>query len=169
MDIAELILHDHDRQRRGFALLDEARDAGSQDTILGSLWSDLRRLLSVHADAEEALFYPELLDIGSGAEDETDDAIHDHNDIRDAIAEADQHGPGTDAWWSAVADARTANSDHMGEEERGALADFRRHASLEERRRLGLRFAAYEADHAGDHDLDLADKDADTYISEHSD
>ncbi len=121
----------------------------------------------MHADAEEALFYPRLLGVGDEAEDETDDAISDHNDIRDAIGRADDEKPGTEGWWSALADARVANSDHMGEEERGALADFRQHASLEDRRLIGLRFAAFEADHAGENDLDLTDKDPDAYIDQH--
>ena len=44
--------------------------------------------------------------------------------------------------------AREANSDHMGEEEREALADFRRHASLRARHELAVEFAAFEAAHA---------------------
>lgn len=149
MDIAQLILADHERQRQGFALLDEARATAADDSLLTSLWAGLRHLLSVHADAEEALFYPQLLVVGREAEDETDDAIGDHNQIRDGIRRTDEQAVGSTSWWDAVADTRVANSDHMGEEERGALAEFRRHASLEERQALGPRFAAFEADHTG--------------------
>lgn len=53
------------------------------------------------------------------------------------------------------------------EEERGALADFRRRAPLDLRRQLGLEFAAYEASRAGGHHIDRSDKDPDTYIEEH--
>ncbi len=164
MDMCDLILADHAQQRHGFAVLDEARAWGAEPDVLASLWSGLRHLLSVHADAEEALFYPRLLEVGDEAEDETDDAISDHNEIRDGIRRADEHPPGSDEWWQALADTRVANSDHMGEEERGALADFRLHTSPEERTRLGFRFAAFVADHTGTGGLDLSDEDPDRYI-----
>ena len=166
MDIIELILADHDRQRRGFALLDEAQGADADNEIVQAIWDGLAVLLDAHADAEEALFYPRLLDIGKEGDEETEDAIGDHNDIRDAVRAAGTHRVGSKVWWSCVADARVANSDHMGEEERGALADFRRRAPLELRRQLGLEFAAFEASRAGGHHIDRSDKDPDTYIAE---
>ncbi|PZS18181.1 MAG: cation-binding protein [Acidimicrobiales bacterium] len=167
MDITELILVDHDRQRRGFALLDEAQAAKAGNETIGKIWNGLAILLDAHADAEEKFFYPRLLDIGQEGDEETDDAIGDHNDIRDAVRAAGNHPVGSKVWWSSVADARTANSDHMGEEERGALADFRRNAPLEIRRQIGLEFAAYEASRASGHDIDRSDKDPETYIDEH--
>src|SRR5262249_21974462 len=97
---------------------------------LGSLWARLSVFLEVHAAAEEQIFYPELLRIGaSAAEGETLDAIHDHNEIRDAI-QAVPDDVGSDAWFAAVAAANLANSDHMAEEEREGLTDFRRLTSL---------------------------------------
>jgi hypothetical protein len=168
VDIAELILSDHHEQRRMFALLD---DIERDDTAtLGAVWTRLRILLEVHAEAEEQLFYPRLLDVGVGvgskdsASAETKDAIHDHNQIRDGIAKAGQHQVGSDAWWAAVADTREANSDHMGEEERESLADFRRHADLATRHTLGIAFAAFEADHAGG--ITSRDRDPDQYVRE---
>ncbi len=91
MDITELILFQHHEQRRMFALLDDI-DRGDTDK-LAAVWAQLAILLEVHAEAEEKYFYPRLLTIGTGAggEDsagsETKDAIKDHNDIRDAVAE----------------------------------------------------------------------------------
>lgn len=170
MDITELILDDHHRQRRLFAVLDEV-DPGDTDA-LAAVWDQLATFLEVHARAEEELFYPRLLDIGTGAtdadspEEETEDAITDHNDIRDAVAESRRHEVGSDAWWAAVSEARESNSDHMGEEERQALADFRRHADAAERHQLGVRFATFEAAHA--RGIDVEDRDPDEYIAEHS-
>jgi hypothetical protein len=169
MDITRQILDDHDRQRRMFATLDDV-DRDDVET-LGSVWRQLATFLEVHARAEEEIFYPELLGVGVGAtdadsaEEETEDAISDHNDIRDAIAEAARHDVGSDGWWAAVAEARESNSDHMGEEERQALADFRQHADLRLRHDLGVRFAAYETAHADG--VDAEDLDPDEYIDEH--
>jgi len=48
-----------------------------------------------------------------------------------------------------VINARIANSDHMAEEEREDLADFRQHADLQTRHDIAADFVAYEAQHAG--------------------
>src|SRR5215472_13054927 len=95
MDITQLILDDHHEQRRLFAILEQvdSRDAGS----LSPVWDRLAAFLETHARAEEEIFYPELLRAGRAAgrlpasESETLDAIHDHNDIRDAIAAVAEH------------------------------------------------------------------------------
>lgn len=167
MDVTELILSDHHEQRRMFAILDQmGHQAG-----LRSVWDRLCILLEVHADAEEQLFYPRLLHVGNGADgadsarEETTDAIRDHNDIRDGIRRARRHPVGSDDWWQAVTETRIANSDHMAEEEREALADFRRHASLQVRHDLAVEFAAYEAAHASG--IPLADEDPDRYVQDH--
>jgi hypothetical protein len=50
----------------------------------------------------------------------------------------------------------------MGEEEREALADFRRHVSPQARHDLGVEFAAYEAAHAAG--VPLEDRDPGEYV-----
>ncbi len=164
MDILELIMADHHEQRRMFALLD---DAGDDPAVLTPIWRRLAVLLEVHAEAEEKLFYPRLLDVGQGMAgddpaEETTDAVRDHNDIRDAVHRSREHTVGSPEWWRSVTEARAANSDHMAEEERGPLADFRRHASLQDRHAIGVAFAAFEADHAAG--VDTADRDPDAYV-----
>ena len=169
MDIVEVILNDHHEQRRLFALLDEMH--ASETSSLDAVWKRMRILLEVHAKAEEELFYPELLGLGKGAggkdsaEDETTDAIHDHNEIRDAISDVDRHPTGTADWWAALAKVNEANGDHMAEEEREGLTDFRQHASLELRHRLGLAFAIFESEHAGG--IAPQDVSPEEYIREH--
>lgn len=149
MDITQLILDDHHEQRRLFAILEQI-DRGDTGA-LGAIWDRLAAFLELHAQAEEEIFYPALLQVGiaarraSGTEDETLDAIGDHNEIRDAVAEVGRHQVGTDEWYAAVAAANLANSDHMAEEEREGLTDFRRLAGLQLRHHLAVAFAAYEA------------------------
>ena len=169
MDITQLILDDHHEQRRLFAMLEQIdRDDAA---TLKALWGRLAAFLEVHAAAEEEHFYPALLRLGKGAggkssaEDETKDAIHDHNEIRDAVAAVRGHAVGTNGWYKAVAAANKANSEHMGEEEREGLTDFRRHAALQLRHDLAIAFAAFEAVHVTG--IDAQDKDPKTYIAEH--
>lgn len=169
MDITQLILDDHEQQRRLFAALDEVDRADPRS--LATLWDRLATFLEVHARAEEEIFYPPLLDLGSGAtdadsaEEETEDAIGDHNSIRAAIAESRRHEPGSDGWWEAVDAARRSNSAHMGEEERQGLADFRRHADADLRHRLGVQFSAYESEHATG--VPAEELDPETYVADH--
>ncbi len=168
MDITEMILHQHDEQRRCFALLDDVpRDDAA---TLGAIWSRLEVLLEGHAEAEERFFYPRLLKLGKGggeaesADSETQDAIKDHNEIRDAIREVAKHEPGSDDWWQSVLQAREANSDHMAEEEREDLADFRRHADLQTRHQIAVEFIRFESEHAGG--IRPTDEDPHAYVEE---
>ena len=170
MDITRLIEDDHAEQRRLFALIDDIPD--HETGALKAVWGRLGALLDAHAEAEERFFYPDLLKIGKGggdapsAEEETEDAIKDHTEIRDAGTEVDKHPVGSAEWRSAVNAANKANSDHMAEEERQGLADFRLRASLEQRHQLGIRFAEFQANHLTG--IPPVDKDPDTYIRENS-
>jgi Hemerythrin HHE cation binding domain len=167
VDITQLILDDHHEQRRLFAIVEQVDRSDTE--ALAAVWGRLGAFLEVHAAAEEAIFYPALLQAGiagrrrAGVEDETTDAILDHNEIRDAVAEVARHPVGSDGWYSAVAGANVANGDHMAEEEREGLTDFRRLASLQQRHSLAVAFAAYEArNFAG---VQPVDKDPASYIT----
>ena len=151
MDITQLILDDHHEQRRLFAILEQIDR--SDTATLSAVWARLSAFLELHAAAEEEIFYPELLQVGLEAgtvereEEETLDAIHDHNDIRDAIAAVPGRDVGSSGWYEAVAAVNLANGDHMAEEEREGLTDFRRLAGLALRHDLAVAFAAFEATH----------------------
>lgn len=168
MDITQLILDDHHEQRRLFAILEQIDSADTE--TLSAVWSRLSVFLELHAAAEEEIFYPELLRAGADAgslereEKETLDAIGDHNDIRDAVVAVPGHEVGSSGWYAAVAAANLANSDHMAEEEREGLTDFRRLAGLQQRHDLAVAFAAFEARHfAG---VPVVDKDPASYVRE---
>ena len=168
MDITQLILDDHHEQRRLFAILEQIDRSDTES--LSAVWGRLAAFLEVHAAAEEAIFYPELLKVGiaawrrTGVEGETLDAIGDHNEIRDAVTDVTRHPAGSDGWYAAVAAANQANGDHMAEEEREGLTDFRRLAGLRQRHDLAVAFAAYEARHVTG--VQPVDKDPAAYVSE---
>lgn len=170
MDITQLILDEHAEQRKLFGLIEQI-DA-SDKAALGALWNRLRALLDSHAEAEERFFYPRLMEIGTGAndadsaEDETEDAIEDHNEIRDTGEAVEKEKIGTPKWFEAVGKCNLANSKHMAEEERQGLTDFRRHASVEERHALGIRFIAFEADHRMG--VTPVDKDPKQWVADHA-
>jgi hypothetical protein len=168
MDITEVILEQHHQQRRMFAVLDEMPRGDTAG--LGAVWARLEVFLEVHAEAEEKFFYPRLLKLGKGnpdgdVDEEVEDAVKDHNEIRDAVKKTHDHEVGTDEWWTAVWEARKANDDHMGEEEREDLLDFRHHADLQTRHDIAVQFLTFEAVHfAG---VPLRDADPEEYVAEH--
>ena len=170
MDITQLILDDHHEQRRLFAILEQIDP--KETAQLKAVWGRLAAFLEVHAEAEERFFYPKLLKLGKGADgkrsaaSETKDAIEDHNKIRDAVAAAQKERVGTKKWFAAVAQANHANSDHMGEEERQGLTDFRGHAGLQLRHSMAVAFAVFEAQHfAG---VKAVDKSPEGYVAKNT-
>lgn len=148
MDIIDLILADHARVRRLFAVLEDAARYGEQyraRAMLSQAWARLAGLLELHADAEEEICYLALVGQGAQATAELQDAIADHGDIREAMREAGLHEAGDKAWWRAVTATARASSDHMASEEQGVLADFRRRAPRELRAALGRQWVAFTA------------------------
>ncbi|OBH09539.1 hemerythrin domain-containing protein [Mycobacterium sp. E1747] len=167
-DITMLILADHDWFREQFAKLDYLQAQTPVDeTALARVWRPLADKLDVHAYIEEKIFYPQLLRrVGDDAEGETLDAIGDHNDIRDGVRDANAVGVGTDEWWAAIGRTREANDDHMGEEEREGLADFRRTAPIGLREALGRQYSDFMAEHPTPKGLPIVDRDPQRYVDE---
>ncbi len=165
-DIIELIYEDHQWLRTHFFLLDDATEAPD----LTAIWEPLATRLDTHADAEENVFCPALLAHGDAGnpEDETDDAIGDHNSIRDAVAESRKHRVGTKVWYEAVGTARTENGKHLDEEEREAMPDFIKSSTPAQRHVLAMAWLRFYHQHAGGENVNTADKDPDTYIAEHT-
>ena len=163
-DITALILDDHAWFRRQFAALDELQARDSDPRELARLWEPLAARLDVHALAEEKIFYPQLLAHGEDPEDETLDAIGDHNEIRDGVAQAERSPVGSGQWWEGVWAARRANDEHMGEEENEGLANFRLNATTGLRESLGRQFAEFLDAHPTTAGLDNTDKDPETYV-----
>jgi hypothetical protein len=164
-DITALILDEHEWFRRQFAALDDLQGQEPLDVeAVRAVWQPLADHLDVHAIAEERIFYPQLLRFGEDPEDETLDAIGDHNDIRDGVHDANRLPIGTVEWWEAVGRARKANDEHMGEEEREGLSDFRQNAPAGLRDALGTQFAEFLEAHRTTSGLDVSDKDPEGYV-----
>jgi hypothetical protein len=163
VDITSLIMDDHEWFRRQFAALDYA--TATED--LAAIWEPLAIKLDTHAQAEELIFYPALLKQGEqDPEEETDDAIRDHNKIRDAVAESRKHTVGSPAWFEAVGKARKENTEHIGEEEDEGLPDFRKHASADLGAALASKWVQFWAAHPDGDGIDTRDRDPKTYIED---
>jgi len=167
-DITKLILADHDWFREQFAKLDDLQAQTPIDhAALERVWRRLGEKLDLHAYIEEQIFYPQLLKRGvDDPEGETLDAIGDHNDIRDGVRAANAAAIGADEWWAAVGQTRKANDDHMSEEEREGLSDFRRHAPIGLRESLGRQYSEFMAQHRTTKGIPIIDRDPQRYVEE---
>jgi hypothetical protein len=167
-DITDLIRADHDWFRGQFAKLDGLRaQTPVSRSALERIWRPLGDKLDVHAYIEEKIFYPQLLKRGANdPEGETLDAIGDHNDIRDGVRDANAAQVGTEEWWAAVDRTRSANDEHMGEEEREGLSDFRRHAPIGLREALGRQYGEFMAEHPTTKGLQIVDLDPEGYVED---
>lgn len=167
-DITDLILDEHEDFRRLFVTLWDLRHSGDTGA-LAAAWQPLADLLEVHASAEETIFYPVLLKRGSAeAPEETNDAIGDHNEIRDSIRAAARLDIGSDPWWEAVLECRKANDEHLAEEERDVIPDFREHCDQARRSSLGGHWVAFHAEHRAARGIPGEDINPEEYVAENS-
>lgn len=162
-EITALILLEHEAFRRDFTNL----DAMTEEAELSVAWTDLANALEVHASGEEEVFYPHLVH-EADADEETEHAIHDHNEIRDAARAVEPQEVGSEAWWEAVRTAREVNAEHMEEEERDIFPTFRESVDAAKREELGLAWLKFHDDHENARGLSGEDKDPAAYVEEHS-
>ena len=99
-DIIELIYADHDWFRRQFFYLDEART----DEELAAAWEPLAIRLDTHAEAEETIFYPALLQGRRGGRPRGRDRGRHPRPQQDPRcgARGPKHEVGSDDWFAAV-------------------------------------------------------------------
>jgi hemerythrin HHE cation binding domain-containing protein len=126
-EVGELIVAEHARILRLFRALDDlARrgDAGVARLGLAQVWARLASLLEVHTQAEEEICFPLVFASGACTLACMGTATADHDDIREAIAEARLLDVGSARWWRLIATIHAACTEHFASEERGPLMQF---------------------------------------------
>jgi hypothetical protein len=147
-DIIELIMADHDRIRRLLGAVDDAARCQSQpwaDWPLAPVWRRCAELIELHGAAEEEICYLPAAGTGAGAVARIREAVDDHDDIREAIAEASLHRVGSPPWWLAVSAAGQAALAHLVWEERELLGPFAARATPRIREDLGQDWVQFVA------------------------
>jgi hypothetical protein len=163
-DITVLIRSEHDAFRRAFTEIEALTDTGE----LSTRWRELADQLEVHAAGEEEVFYPALLRKVDDSEGDTEHAVKDHNEIREATRKVDDHEVGTAAWWEALREAREATVDHLGEEETDVLPPFQEEVDEDKRSELGMAWMKFLEDHESAKGLPGQEKDPQEYVEEHT-
>jgi hypothetical protein len=82
------------------------------------------------------------------------------------VRAADDAQTGSGEWWAAVGRARQANDEHMGEEERQGLSDFRRHAPIGLREALGRQYSEFMDTHRTTRGVPISDRDPQRYVEQ---
>jgi Hemerythrin HHE cation binding domain len=153
-DVIQLIQADH---QRICALLDalgdlsQHRGAARASASLARTWQQLHGLLDLHTEAEEEICFIAVFGRSAAAAAPLREAIADHEDIREAIQEADLQPFGSAAWWRPVAAIRPTASQHIARVEQGPLAAFADRAAPGVREELGRRWLAFVDARVRDH------------------
>jgi hypothetical protein len=144
-DITTLILSEHEAFRRAFTQIEQLTDPEE----LGSRWRSLADQLEVHAAGEETVFYPELLRDVDDSEGETEHAVKDHNEIREATQAVDAHPVGSDAWWDAFRRRGRRPSTTWPRRRPTSCRRSRRRSAPSSGNELGMRWLQFLEEHEG--------------------
>lgn len=135
-DIIELVLQDHLAVAALFDKLQAATGADDQTALFVQVKDALER----HASAEEKVLYPRVRKEVPDGREESTDAIEEHDQIREALKEVEEHDAGTALFTLAVTQLVATTKHHVGVEEAELLPDFRKNSDAAEREELGRRF-----------------------------
>jgi hypothetical protein len=147
-DVIELIMAEHRRIRRLCEALDDAaRWSGETGPawVLTSVWQRLAILLDAHTRAEEEICYLPMFGSRLGTAALRQQAVADHDEIREAISEACLQPAGSRLWWGAVRAVLDTTAEHLDREENGPLADCLPRLTINQRRELGRQWSAFMA------------------------
>jgi hypothetical protein len=152
-EIGVLIFDEHARILRLFGALDGLIRRGEPAVTrlaLDQIWTRLATLVDVHTRAEEEVVFPLVSGGGPPALGFVAAATADHDDLREAVAEARLLDVGSSRWWRVVTAARAACTQHFASEERGLLALLCGSLPPETSKGLVRRWTAFAAVHASD-------------------
>lgn len=110
MTAIELLTKDHRKVDDLFAQIEDG--AGDPTAIFDQLY----RELSLHANIEEALFYPEL-EQESETSDKVQHAYKEHQEVRTMLEELAAGNPGSEGWLTKLAELKESVQHHVNEEE----------------------------------------------------
>lgn len=150
-ELGELIVTEHARILRLFRALDDLARRGDSAVArlaLSQVWARLASLLEVHTRAEEEICFPLVFGRGASPLDLVETATADHDDIREAVAEARLLEVGAARWWQLISAIHTACAEHFAREERGPLAQICSALPPEKSKVLVRQWAAFAASQA---------------------
>ena len=113
MDAISLLKDDHRRVETLFQQFEGEADVVRRGDVAGQIISEL----TLHADAEEAWFYPRARHATAGAERLTDEALQEHRRVRQVIAQLESLRPEDDGYAPTMLRLKRLVQQHVQAEE----------------------------------------------------
>jgi len=132
MDAIQLLKDDHKKVEKIFSDLENKRDDRR------TLFPELDRELTIHAEIEEKIFYP----AAKGAEPTRDlvlESIEEHKQIKMVLADLGQTDMRTAEWTAGLKVLKEDVMHHVGEEENDLFPKVKKILSKEQLEDLGTR------------------------------
>lgn len=117
MNVYTLLKKDHEKVKGIFKALGETTERAVKKRE--TLFTQLKSELTIHSEAEEALFYPRVLD-PEETHEITLEALEEHKVVKTLLAELESDAKDTEEW-SAKLKVLQENVEHHVEEEEGEL------------------------------------------------
>ncbi len=109
-------------------------------TVRKGLFTEIQRQLTVHAQAEEEVFYPAVRNLNFGfVEQYVNDSYREHDNIKSLLSEISGIDPSSYDFDRKVADLRRTIQHHVEDEEGKIFPMLERQMSSEQLERLGQR------------------------------
>ena len=134
MDAIQLLKDDHEKVEKIFS--DMERKENRQ-----SLFPELDRELSIHAEIEEKVFYPACKE-AEPTRDLVLESIEEHKQIKLVLADLEQTDKSTDEWGAALKVLKEDVMHHVGEEEKELFPKVKKILSKDQLEALGTRMEA---------------------------
>ncbi|MBU2929482.1 hemerythrin domain-containing protein [Winogradskyella psychrotolerans] len=143
MNIYEAIRHDHDIQRN---LLDKLVETSGDTKTRSDLFKELRKELTIHANAEERHFYKPLIP-SDMMQDHARHGIAEHHEIDELIEKLEETEMDSSAWLKVAKDLKHKVEHHLEDEEHSFFQLSGKVFNDKEKETLATKYTAYMKAH----------------------
>jgi hemerythrin-like domain-containing protein len=148
VDAIEMLIKDHRRVDQLFKRYEEI-GPGNEDER-ARLVDEISEELGVHAAIEEMAFYPAVRDLLAEGDQLIDEAEHEHQQMKDNLAELDELEPGLARFDATVATLISHVRHHVREEEGGIFPKLRSAIGGPQLMELGRRLKRAKEEESGE-------------------
>ncbi|HKP84918.1 MAG TPA: hemerythrin domain-containing protein [Blastocatellia bacterium] len=113
MNAIELLKSDH---QEASTMMEQIETADKGDRSAKELFNQLKQALTLHTQIEEQILYPALKSFDE-TKDWVPEAINEHQEVDDILAEMSALSPGNDEFMDKLTELRDAVEHHVEEEE----------------------------------------------------
>ena len=113
--IIERLHQDHEKVEQLFEKLLDTGDGAEKSRR--QLCEQLAEELKAHSEFEEEVFYPAVRDAGGKADDEVDEALEEHEEVKQMLDQIESLDPTSEEFLDLVMELRDAVQEHVRREE----------------------------------------------------